>query len=42
MDVLKEIAWLKALKDRAHADGQVGMVLWYEVQLNEYKKLFHL
>ncbi len=35
MDVLKEIARLEALREKAHADGQIGMVLWYEAMIDD-------
>ncbi|MBJ7550776.1 hypothetical protein [Marinomonas ostreistagni] len=35
MDVLKEIARLKVLMEAAKADGKVGMVLWYEIRIDE-------
>jgi len=37
MDVLKEIARLEVLMEAAKADGKVGMVLWYEIRIDELK-----
>lgn len=35
MDVIKEVARLEALKRKAHADGKVGMVLWYQAMIDD-------